>query len=236
MHTKRTMALAAVLLLGTTGAALAEPMLQLYLEGGSYDVATETWVVDAGGSPLRLWVIGNTSSPRGNIIEDVKLSIAYASGETPSFTLTGSTTGDYGSFSDPSTAADPTYLRTVTDGSVPLLSDGTPLAPHGVFGEGTAWQEFSLGDFTLQDSPIADFIDAFPSPTAKMGQINVYEILVEGASVVHFDTYNHIQGANSALFAPFSHDGGTGAVPAPAAVLLALIGIGATSLLRRYFR
>lgn len=233
MAGKRMIAAMALLLAASAGTALAEPMLQLYLEGATYDTESETWVITNGEGPARLWVIGNTSTPKGSI-EGVKLAIAYAANQTPTFTFTGSTTGGYGGFTDPSTAEAPTYLQTVTDGSSPLLSDGTSLPTHGIFGPGTAWQEFSLGNFTLTDSPIADFIGSFPSPTSKMGQINVYDITIEGASVVHFDAYNHFEGETLARFAPFSHDSGT--VPAPAAALLAMIGIGTTGLLRRYIR
>jgi hypothetical protein len=228
MMKERKAALAMTVVLSIAGAAFAEPTLQLYLQGGTYDAATETWVIPDAGSPLRLWVIGNTS--QGDIL-DVKLSAAYAAGETPTLTLTGSTTGGYGGFSDPSTAAAPTYLQTVTDGSSPLLWDGGSLPSHDIFGPGTVWQEFALGDFTLNDSAIADFMGSLPAPGNTMGQINVYDITVSGASVVHFDAYDHIAGSTHAVFAPFSHDGQT--VPEPAAALLVLIGIGTIGLLRR---
>jgi len=107
----------------------------------------------------------------------------------------------------------------VKDGSWPLLSSGQELPRHDTFGDGSWWQEFYLGNFTRYDEPIADFIPpedytgtyditSLEEVYATGGQINVYEVTVTGASVVHFDLYNHV-GADDrakAKFAPFSHD------------------------------
>jgi len=221
-------AMVSLLLLSQAG--LAVPLLQLYVEGGEYDSATETWVVHTNGDPIRLWVIGNTGGPEGQPIYDVRLAAAYESPESgidPVFTITGSTTGGYGGFTDPSQASDPTYLQTVTDGSRPTLDDGTPLGPHGIYGAGTDWQEFALGDFELIDSPLADFMSAFPAAGAIGAQVNVYEITVSGdPGWIHFDAYNHVASGNS-VFAPFSHDSEASPVPEPAtAVALACIGLG----------
>lgn len=230
----------AFMLLGTATPVQAVPVLQLYVEGAVYDDEHESWVFDAApGVPVRLWVIGNTQGPGGKgTIFGVKLSIVYPDpvpgdgGANVTFTLTPSTTGGFGGFTDPSTPAAPTFLRAVEDGSAPTLYDGTSLAPHGVYIEGNEWQEFLLGDFTLADSPVADFIDSFPGPDfPASGQINVYELTVEGdVPDLHFDAYDHVvAGVHAkAVFAPFSHDAGTGIndgrVPEP--VTLALIGTG----------
>jgi len=142
----------------------------------------------------------------------VKLAIAYSylerSGfdegdETPDtdlfFSLAGSTTEDYGGFTDP---AEPPVSNMTTgawgdlgvdrdvdvpgffgfglEGTVPELGDGSSLPSHDEYGPGVVWQEFLLGDLTLTDSLIADFNGdlEIPVPTDKMGQINVYEIQV----------------------------------------------------------
>jgi hypothetical protein len=103
----------------------------------------------------------------------------------------------------------------VSDGSNPKLGDGSSDLPnHGQFGAGRTWQEFSLGDFTLTDSPIGDFIGGVPpAGMTGEGQINVYEISVtnfdEHPFTIHFDLYDHYYAKKSIkyVFAPFSHDG-----------------------------
>ena len=60
------------------------------------------------------------------------------------------------------------------------MTGGKSLANHGTYGDGWEWQEFLLGDFTLSDSPIADFFDVFPTVGVADGQINVYEIVIDG--------------------------------------------------------
>lgn len=205
-------------MLGLSNAANAIPILQLYIEGSTYDEASESWIINTDfSSPITLWAIGNVAGEGGKgTIYDVKLAVAYDAGQTPAISLTSSTTGGLGGFTDPSTPSAPTYVQTVTDGSTPIMGDGNPLASHGEYGAGTWWQEFALGDFNLTDSPIADFINAFPTAGgANEGQINVYEINVTGATTVHFDLYDHVQSTTRGqtrttyTFAPFSHDAGS---------------------------
>lgn len=63
--------------------AMGYPLLQIYLEGGTYDSQTESWYLEPPGSsagePLRLWIIGDTSTY--GTIYDVKLSMAYTAEE-----------------------------------------------------------------------------------------------------------------------------------------------------------
>lgn len=241
---------AACLIAGTVlifGAASAQaiPELQIYIEGGVYDSSTQTWVF-APATPLdtvRLWTIGNVSGSGGKgTITDVNLSIAYDIGLTPTFTLTGSDTGGFGGWVDPTVASDPTLTQTVTDGSSPLFGDGDPLPSHGIYWAGTAWQEFSLGDFTEVTSSTADVINTFPvNPASLGGHINVYELSMTGApvgSVLHFDLYNSVLSGSHVRFikAPFSHDGETTIVPLPGATVLAAIGFGCMGFVRRRFQ
>jgi len=165
-------------------AAQAVPILQLYVEGSTYDTDHESWVFEPNsGDPIRIWVIGNVDGNGGKgTIYDVKLAIAYEDPGTPvTISLASTTTGGYGGFTDPSTADSATYVQTVTDGSAPLLGDGSSLPSHGVYQTGWTWQEFALGDFDLTDSPIADFITDFPTNLdPEAGQISVYELSVIG--------------------------------------------------------
>ena len=216
----------------------AVPVLQVYVEGATYDATTETWVgdFDAGGT-VRLWTIGNVDGNGGKgTIYDVKLAVAYSSADTPTISLVSSTTGGFGGFTDPSLANTATFLQTVTDGSTPLLGDGSSLASHGIYGAGTSWQEFGLGDFSKTDALGGDFITALPSPPSGGYDINVYEVTVTGTGLVHFDLYNHTESATSGQvkywFAPFSHDGEAGGNGVPdggstlALLGLALVGFG----------
>lgn len=216
----------------------AVPVLQLYVEGGTYDPSTETWVA-AGGDTIRLWCIGNVAGEGGHgAIFDVRLAIAYADpeGSPVNITLTPNTTGGYGGFTDPSTPSAPTFIQTVTDGSRPVLSDGNLLEPHGIYGVGTFWQEFLLGDLALTDSPIADFITTFPAPGApNEGEISVYEVTVTGTDWVHFDLYDATESPVHAWFAPYSHDAETGP-PVPEPGTVALISLGTMILAGSGFR
>ena len=244
--------LTAALLAAISPSVEAEPVLQLYLEGAEYDSSTESWTLSPTGSsagdPFRLWVIGWTKKWRP--ISNVRVAAAYdESWGQLQITLTPTTTGDLGGFTDPSIAdADldtpgiqgPEFLQFVTDGSVPVLGDGRNLPNHGEYGDGIVWQEFGLGDFQLLDSPIADFIDSFPDPAkANQAQINVYDVTIlaeDGGSAhgarVHFDAYDTVTSRQRGVFAPFSHDadGTANVVPLPPAAwagmgLLTLIGV-----------
>ena len=244
--------------------AHAVPILQLYLEGGVYNHATESWeltpVGSSSGEPFRLWVIGNVDGEGGKgPIYDVRLTISESDleGAHPQIDLVGSRSDGYrGLIYDQTTAPDPVQnllirtshttpgfydtaddvLGVVTDGSSPVLSDGKILPSHDQYGDGVFWQEFSLGDFGVDDegSPVdvapdslGDFIDAFPDEseiTHNAGQINVYEVSVTGGHglSLHFDAYDSIQGKNKAraVFAHFSHDAhGEGGVDATANIV-----------------
>lgn len=196
--------------------ASAVPTLQVYIEGATYDDQDETWkITSPSNAPLRLWAVGNVAGPGGKgPITDVKAAFAYSSGAgNVTINITPTTTNDFGGFTDTSVAVAPTLIATHTDGSRPVRSNGKKLPKHGVYGKNTHFQEWAFGDFTLTDSPIADFMDAFPeAPVEAAGQINAYDInvtgLVEG-EWVHVDLYGSIlnkRGRVKSVFAPFSHD------------------------------
>lgn len=221
-------------------AAQGTPALQLYLEGATYDAETESWVLapsgSSGGDPFRLWALGNVDGPGGHgPLANVRLSVAYDAVEVaPTITLTPTTTGGYGGWFDPTTPGAPTFLQTVTDGSLPILGDGSDLPSHGIFGPGTHWQEFGLGDFNETGSSVGDVIGEFPlNPPDMGGHINVYDISVLNASgmTLHFDLYNTLIADNHAKFAPFSHDAAI--VPVPPAALLAMVGFGFAGIVKR---
>ncbi len=206
-------------MLGGASAAFAVPTLQLYIDGATYDPVSETWITTS--TSFDLWVLG--VSP----VDDVKLSIAFMTGETGSITLTPTTAGDFDGVlgdDDTSIPVAPVFLGTSADGAVPVQGDGTPLPTHGIYGPGVSFLEYDLGDFSLTDSPIGDY-QGIPTSFPEVGQINVYSVVITGyASGVHFDTYDHtVRGKDGAqvkyVFAPFSHDA---EVPEPTAALLLL--------------
>jgi len=259
LFTRRLLSLfAAAVAVTVCQSAQAIPILQLYVEGGTYDNSSgeETWVVTNTGGAFRIWAIGNTAGPGGaGSILDVKLSVVYDSAfddrEDFGISITGSeiNTGDYLGWVD-NAPADPALggATIVSDGSTPLLGDGTPLPKHGEYGAGKSWREFELGDFTETLDSIADFIGSFPTSPTIGGQINVYDVVVTGlleGESVHFDLYNHYMSDSATKFvnAPFSHDGEGGggdtpvdpeSVPEPSSiVLLALGALGAVRMGRR---
>ena len=101
------------------------------------------------------------------------------------------------------------------------MSGPKDLPSHGIFGPGTSFLEWALGDMTLDDSPCGDFIDSFPTTLDKDCTISVYTVTVSGYTSVHFDAYGEVGGKPTK--APFSHDAAF--VPEPSAALL--FGLGA---------
>ena len=250
MHGRALSGLAAAIgLVLVPASAWAVPVLQLYVEGAVYDDDHESWVFEPPGSdPIRLWVIGNVSGGGGQgTIYDVKISIVYEDPGTPvTFGLTPSKTNGYNGVVDPSMSSIPVLSQIVSDGSLPQLAGGGSIPSHGVYGPGAEWQEFGLGDFNLTDSPIGDFIDVFPTEFPGLGQINVYELTVAGdITDLHIDAYDHVYAGNSGkikgVFAPFSHDAGTGVndpvpVPEPGALGLFLAGLAGLGFIGRRLR
>ena len=232
----------ASLLIGVLASANAPavPMLQLYIEGASYDATTQSWYY--AGHDFTLWVIGNLTGPGGSgglPISNVRLAAVYDDpGSAVTITLTptriGDGTGLYSGFIDPSTPSAPGAPTIVTDGSVPLIGGTHYLPDHSQYGAGKIWQEFALGDFTTPDSQLANFVNSFPvlGPNAGFdAQINAYKVHVDGADA-HFDTYGQIQNSRGRIyvFAPPSHDATDGPARVPVPATLALLGIGALGL------
>lgn len=235
--------------------ALGAPILQLYVEGATYDPVAETWVYSGmpkadGSIDFRLWVIGNPN-PRGSIY-NVRVSVAYASvlrsgGDDLLFTWVPSVTGGLGGFVDPSYPPPVSFVQAGGPGTRPTIVGTSRLPSHGIFGPQTVWQEFRLGDFVLKDSPLADFSQSFPTPGNQYGQINVYDVSVRHSGGVplfdfrfHFDAYGYVlrNCRKQPVFAPFSHDAEVNVVPNPPTLVLALwlaVG-GGLGLLRQHIR
>lgn len=202
--------------------AFAIPTLQLYIEGATYDPVTDSWVI-VTADPFILWVLGNVGQV--GTIYDVKLAAAFSSSETGTITITPTTAspGLLPLSGDPSNPLAPSFIMSGSD-IPPPTGDGDTLPSHGEYGPGISWNLYGLGDFTLTDSPIGDFINSFPTEFPFIGQINAYLIDIDGYSTVHFDAFDHIiKGQNKVkyAFAPFSHDATT-VVPEPGTPLMLL--------------
>ena len=191
---------ATLFLLSSDSKVWAVATLQLYLEGGVYDAATETWIA-SDTDTLRLWAVGNVSGPgpKGDIC-DVRLAISYKARHEPvSIDLVESRTDDFGGFYDTSLANTATVLRKVTDGSLPLLDDGSSLPSHGEYGTGKVRQEFGLGNFLNGESPLVNFDETFTGFTTQTdtdAAIHVNEVSVDTAVDIelHFDIYCQVGG------------------------------------------
>ena len=198
----------------------AIPVLQLYAEGSYYDSDMETWIITSRN--FKLWVLGNIVGPGGHgSISDVILTASgYGTG---SITLTPTTTS---LVTDPSTPdVDPsTPVIDFPVGPLPLplykpIPEG--VENHEEYKNANIHLFYRLGDFILTDSPMADFIDTYPTSfTPNAGQINVYDVSVSGFGMVHFDAFDTVEiGQKTHVkFAPFSHDADY--LPEPGTLLL----------------
>jgi len=233
--------LCAVLLgfsLGLTLDSWAIPNLQIYIPGATYDMESETWIINS--YDYQLWVIGAHIN-----VYDVKFAMAVPTDEDGSIDVTWLEPGspDYGAGDDTLTLLDPdlggdpldydSYRDSYETGtpdpntygfaenSTPLMGDGDPLPPHGVFP--TDFYEYYIGNFGTGQT-VENYIPGPEEGDTAPGEIKKFDISVSGYSWVDIVAYDHVViGKNKAkyIFSPFSHDGAGGdPVPEPATMLL----------------
>src|SRR3990167_1355797 len=124
--------------------ALAYPQLQLYIEGSVYSPETETWTISS--PTFKLWVIGDV---KREALYDVNLTSSFF-GSGGALTMVPITT---------TLLTDPSVPEAVAPG-LSGTGDHPVLPRHGNFNDPSLdhWQDYRLGNFTRDDSPIGDFI------------------------------------------------------------------------------
>lgn len=209
------LALSMLLLASSAGAI---PVLQIYIEGAVFDPQTETWVTTQ--SDFKLWLVGDVDAH--GPIQNATLTASFFGLGPGSITFTPTTTT---LVTDPSTPPAP-FVSQSGNGGHPVLP------PHGIFNDATLhhWTDYGVGTMSLTDSPIGDYSGspAFPTTFPDNGQVNAYNVHVEGWTRVHFDGYgvtvNTTNGRESIWRTPGSHDGQVPVTPATWSVVKSLYG------------
>ena len=207
--------------------AHAVPALQVYLPGGTYYSAVESWVME--GNTIEVVVAGAKTPGWADVIEDVTLWVAIEEEEFLA-NSTGSVmlTDEFGS--EVSAEGDAVF--------------GTPdeLDPHGIFP--AYYYEFSLADLLVGTA--GETVYDYAGTGQTTGDIATYMLEFTGFGQIHLDlsgtVLNDSGSRERMVVAPYSHDADAYvsdvqmSVPEPGIPLLmgaGLLGLGFVSRVRR---
>ncbi|MDF1545253.1 MAG: choice-of-anchor N protein [bacterium] len=208
-----------VALMALASTSMAVPNLQIYIPGGEYNAATETWTTSSGNHEV--WVIA-ANLDKGELY-DIQLVASLLNGDQPgdgtlSITDEGGATTNF-------SATDFSY-------GTPPVSD--PLPGHGVFPTNYAQllvTSVTSGPYQL----VNDYVPGDDGGTSLYGMIFKYTVSTT-YDVVHYDAYGFYNDADGRrVSAPFSHDGQYG-VPEPTTALLFGLGMLGAGIVRKYRR
>jgi hypothetical protein len=228
MFTKMKYAMLAVaavtVLVLTPVASHAVPALQLDIEGGGYDNATDTIV--ANSDPFTLYAFLSTNNH--NLISDsFYISIAVLPSleydpeglDLGSFTLNGAPIN---------VTADMNYGTPPVEGYYSQF-DGGDLPPHGVFPTYFLEHEFQFDvndttpKYNTQDRAISGTLEP-ESGLMYYASFSIDTSMLGSDYVLHFDLYNtKVKNGGDidiSMFAPFSHDAESSKVPEPGTLIL----------------
>jgi len=231
---------ALVTLLMVFSPAWATPTFQTYISGGTADTADETWITHSG--TFNLVVVGAYTSKTASLTRGTVI-VSVPQGETGTLTIGGVTL---------LTAARDTGVGIIPDGpaGLDLLSniggaDGyenkspvLDLNNHFPYQNGVAdFLYYDVGGFANL-GPIHNYNAGDGSIVlAGTGQEKTFAVSVTGFSWVHFDLGGYVDkesGQDGWDINPGSHDATADpVVPVPGSLLLAAIGAGLVSHIRR---